>query len=77
MLETEMQVGALAQPFPGGLPPWKQLTLMSGVGIWPEAEKAGAEPTQHTTNKDFRVMRVKQIRSKTQPDPEGNYSAEM
>lgn len=37
--------GSLSQPFPGGLPPWKQLTLMSGVGIWPEDEKAAAEPT--------------------------------
>lgn len=51
--------GSLSQPIPGGLLPWKELTLMSGVSIWSEAEKAVAEPTQHSINKDFRVTRVK------------------
>lgn len=57
---------------PWSLPPWTQLTLVSGVGVWPEAEKAAAEPTPCTISQNFRVMRVKQTHSKTQPDPEGN-----
>lgn len=64
--------GSLGPDFPWGSPPLEQLTLVSGVDIWPDAKKAASESTQRIISKNFRVMRVKQIHSKTQPDPEGN-----
>lgn len=77
MLGTGKHMGTMAQPVVGGLPPWKQLTLVSGMGIWPEAEKAASESTHCTINKNFRVMKVKQIHSKTNQTQRETHSAQL